>query len=310
MMLRLLTLLSYLPYWVLHGLGDVLAFFADRVFGYRKAIIRGNIARSFPDATPSELRKIERDYYRHFGAITVESVKHFSVSEEEALSRMEYRKTDVFDELHKSGRSVLIAGGHMNNWELYALTANQSIPHDVMAIYKRLSNPEMDKAMKDSRERFGLTMVRTIDSQAWMDANAIESNAPKAIVMGFDQSPADPKKSWWNIFLNQETAWYFGLEKWARQYDLPVVFGHIEKVGKGRYRTVYELITDAPNTLPEGAILERCIRVLEKDIQSQPDQWLWSHKRWKQTRASDQTLHRDIETAMHTSHSSKSTIDA
>jgi KDO2-lipid IV(A) lauroyltransferase len=218
------------------------------------------------------------------------------VSESDAMSRMEYVHADAFDPFHAAGRSVLIAGGHMNNWELYALTANQSVPHDVMAVYKRLSNLEMDVAMRESRERFGLTMVRTIESVEWMESH-MGKGRPKAIVMGFDQSPADPAKSWWNVFLHQETAWYFGLEKWARQYDLPVIFGHIQKIGRGRYRTVYEVVTDAPRTLPEGVILERCIRLLEQDVKSNPEQWLWSHKRWKHQRGEGQILHETIDSA-------------
>ena len=296
MMLRFLLLLSRLPYGMLHALGEVLAFLAHRVFGYRKAVIRGNISRSFPGASVTDTQRIERLYYRHFGAITVESVKHFTVSESDAMSRMEYVHADVFDPFHDAGRSVLIAGGHMNNWELYALTAHQSVPHDVMAVYKKLSNLEMDVAMRKSRERFGLEMVRTIDSAAWMREH-MGKNRPKAIVMGFDQSPADPAKSWWNVFLHQETAWYFGLEKWARQYDLPVIFGHIQKTGRGRYRTVYEVVTDAPRTLPEGAILERCIRLLEQDVKSNPEQWLWSHKRWKHRRGEGQVLHENIDSS-------------
>lgn len=305
MMLRLMILFSRLPYGVLHAVGDVLAVLAHRLFGYRKAVVRANISRSFPDATPQRLRQIERLYYRHFGAITMESIKHFTVSENEAMSRMKFEQTEVFDSFYQAGRSVLIAGGHMNNWELYALTANQSIPHDVMAVYKKLSNPEIDLAMKESRERFGLKMVRTIDSKAWMEEHMGDAHPPKAIVMGFDQSPADPKKSWWNVFLHQETAWYFGLEKWAREYDLPVVFGHIQKLGKGQYRTVYEVVAESPNSLPEGAILQRCIRLLEKDIQDHPEQWLWSHKRWKHPRGGQQTLHGDVESAAIHSHHSK-----
>ena len=295
MMLRMMLLLSRLPYGTLHAKGDLLAVLAQRVFGYRRVVIRGNIGRSFPEASTSERRKIERQYYRHFGAITVESIKHFTVSEKEAMSRMDYAEAELFDAFYAAGRSVLIAGGHMNNWELYALTANQSIPHEVMAVYKKLSNVEMDLAMRESRERFGLKMVRTVDSKTWMESHIGEGKTPKAVVMGFDQSPADPQKSWWNVFLNQETAWYFGLEKWAREYDLPVVFGHIQKTGKGRYRTVYEVVTDAPRTLPEGAILERCIRLLEKDIQLHPEQWLWSHKRWKHPRGEGQPLHQNVE---------------
>ena len=51
-----------------------------------------------------------------------------------------------------------------------------------------------------------------------------------------------------------------------------------------RYETHYELVTDAPTALPEGAILQRCIDLLEADIRETPHQWLWSHKRWKHAR--------------------------
>ena len=119
------------------------------------------------------------------------------------------------------------------------------------------------------------------------------------VVMGFDQSPADPVKSWWNTFLHQETAWYFGLEKWARMYDLPVIYGHIKKLKRGRYETHYELVTDAPNALPEGAILQRCIDLLEADIRETPHQWLGSHKRWKHARPESMPLNPRPEIEIH-----------
>ena len=289
MTLLFLRLFSRLPFGVLHAISGLVARLASDVLGYRRPVIRGNIERSFPGRSGAEHRQIERQYYRHFADITLESIKNFSISDAEARSRMGHAHVDVFEPFFQAGRSVLIAGGHFNNWELYAMTANQNVPHDVMAVYKRLSNSTMDEAVRESRQRFGLEMVRTVDSQAWMDAH-IRGARPKAVVMGFDQSPADPLKSWWNDFLHQETAWYFGLEKWARMYDLPVIYGHIKKLKRGRYETHYELVTDAPNALPEGAILQRCIDLLEADIRETPHQWLWSHKRWKHVRPESMPL--------------------
>jgi KDO2-lipid IV(A) lauroyltransferase len=156
-----------------------------------------------------------------------------------------------------------------------------------MAIYKRLSNPKMDEAMRASRERFGLKMVPTREAKAWVAEHVAD---PIAVVMGFDQSPADPAKSWWTSFLNQETAWYYGLEQFARQHDMPVIFGHIRKLKRGWYETEYELVADNPRELPEGDILRRCIDLLEKDIEAAPTEWLWSHKRWKHKRPADQPL--------------------
>lgn len=289
MTLFFLRLFSRLPYAVLHGMSSVLAVVAAHVLGYRRKVIRGNIERSFPELSQAAHRRIEGLYYRHFADITLESIKNFTIGDAHARSRMEHRGVEVFEPFKEAGRSVLIAGGHFNNWELYAMTANQNVPHDVMAVYKRLSNPTMDEAVRSSRQRFGLEMVRTVDAQAWMDVHA-QGDRPKAVVMGFDQSPADPKKSWWNTFLNQETAWYFGLEKWARMYNLPVIYGHLRKVKRGVYVTEYELVTDAPLSLPEGAVLQRCIELLEKDIRETPHQWLWSHKRWKHARPESMPL--------------------
>ena len=289
MTLFFLRLFSRLPFGVLHAISGLVARLASDVVGYRRPVIRGNIERSFPERSKAEHRQIERLYYRHFADITLESIKNFSISDADARSRMGHERVEVFEPFFEAGRSVLIAGGHFNNWELYAMTANQNVPHDVMAVYKRLSNKTMDEAVRKSRQRFGLEMVRTVDSQAWMDEH-VSGYRPKAVVMGFDQSPADPIKSWWNAFLHQETAWYFGLEKWARMYDLPVIYGHIKKLKRGRYETHYELVTDAPNSLPEGAILQRCIDLLEADIRETPHQWLWSHKRWKHARPESMLL--------------------
>lgn len=283
MKLKVLLWLSRLSYAQLHSLSSVLAFLARRVLKYRLNVIRGNLERSFPDQKKEWHRKIEKEYYGHFADITVESIKHFSIDNKLAMSRMRHVNVEVFEPFFKSGRSVLIAGGHLNNWELYAVTANQNVPHDVMAVYKKLSDPVMDEAVRTSRQRFGLEMVRTVDAQSWMKKHAL-GDSPKAVVMGFDQSPANPKKAWWTQFLNQETAWYYGLEKWAHQYDLPVIYGHIYKDSRGQYTTRYELVCDDPAKLEPGVVLNRCVTLLEQDIRNHPGHWLWSHKRWKHSR--------------------------
>lgn len=293
MTILILRTFSRLPYLALHGAAKGLAWFARVVLGYRKKVIQQNLKNSFPDANAQWLKKVERRYYGHFADITVESIKHFTITDAMARSRMKHRNVELFERYFDEGRSVLIAGGHLNNWELYAMSANQSLPHDVMAVYKKLSEEKMDDAVRESRERFGLKMVRTIEAQEWMEQN-IFSQPPKAVVMGFDQSPADPKKSYWTPFLNQETAWYFGLEKWSREFNLPVIYGHIYKLRKGHYETTYELVIDDPKSAEKGEILKRCINLLEQDIRKYPSQWLWSHKRWKHQRPSDMPLNEVI----------------
>ena len=277
--------LSRFPYAFLYGAASMLSLVAMRGLGYRRAVIRGNLRRSFPDWSEAQLLQVERAFGQHFADLVVEVIKHFTVKESEVAQRMRYSGTEVLDALHDAGRHVVIAGGHMNNWELYAVTADRPLKHQVTAIYKRLSDAHMDRVMRQSRERFGLKMIPTIEAKAWGAVNLGPDAEPKqAVVFGFDQSPADPNKSWWTPFLNQETAWYWGLEQFAREHDMPVVFGHIHKVSRGHCACQYELVTDAPRSLQEGDILRRCIDLLEADIRREPAHWLWTHKRWKHRR--------------------------
>ena len=51
-----------LPMPVLHALARVLALLAFRVFPYRPAVVRANLASAFPDCDAAALRRITRDY--------------------------------------------------------------------------------------------------------------------------------------------------------------------------------------------------------------------------------------------------------
>jgi KDO2-lipid IV(A) lauroyltransferase len=111
-----------------------------------------------------------------------------------------------------------------------------------------------------------------------------EGTQAKAIVFGSDQNPANPKRAHWVNFLNQDTGVLFGVERYAKEYNWPVVFVSISKVKRGHYEVEYSLITDSPTEQPHGKITEDFTKRLEQDIINQPQYWLWSHKRWKHKR--------------------------
>ena len=46
----------------------------------------------------------------------------------------------------------------------------------------------------------------------------------------------------------------------------------------------YVLITDRPNSIPEGAITQQFFSMLEESIRDHPEFYLWTHNRWKRTK--------------------------
>jgi KDO2-lipid IV(A) lauroyltransferase len=82
-------------------------------------------------------------------------------------------------------------------------------------------------------------------------------------------------------FLNQDTVVLTGVERYARQYNFPVIYGKITREKRGHYKIEYELISDTPQQTREGEITEAIMRVNESLILDAPEFYLWTHRRWK-----------------------------
>ncbi len=276
--------ISLLPFPVLYFISDGLYVLIYHVFGYRKKVVLTNLRNSFPQKSEEEIKQISKKFYRHFCDLVVESLKIFTISPEEVKKRMVIRNPEVPDKYFEQGRSVILAGGHYNNWELFAVAVDDLIKHQSVALYLPLNNKYFDNLMKKTRGRYGLIMISTKKIKEFFDTN---KNNLTGIIFAMDQSPGNPAKSYWTTFLNQDTGVLFGPEKYAKSNNMPVVFGNIYKKKRGYYEVVFVDITDKPLETKHGEITEKLIRLIEKDIIAQPEYWLWTHRRWKHKRPTE-----------------------
>lgn len=274
--------LSYLPFRVLYILSDIMYLMLYRLVGYRKKVVHNNLINSFPEKSAGEILKIESDFYRHLCDLIVESLKTFTISEKESQKRLTVRNPEVTDRFFNEGKSIVGVGGHNGNWELYAVVCAKQIKHRVVALYTPLNNKFFDKVLRESRSRFGLNMIPTSSAKEALPKDM--SGQPAMVIFGMDQCPRKTQKAYWMNFLNQETAVQFGAEKYARDHNLPVVFGNIHKIKRGYYEVEYFVVCEDPAKMETGEITESFTRMLERIIIEKPQYWLWSHKRWKYRR--------------------------
>lgn len=280
--------LSKLPLSALYKLSDFMYLVLYRGLGYRTKVVFGNLRNSFPEKSEVEIKAIGDEFYRFFCDQLVETIRLFSMSKEELYERCKMKDIELFHRHFAEGRSVIIAGGHYNNWELVAMGLCAQVPHEGVALYHPLKNQFFNQKLQDSRSRFGLEMVPTRDSRTFFADN---KERLIATVFGTDQAPSNPRNAYWTIFLNQETPVFWGSERYAKEYDWPVVFIKVNRVGRG-YFTVETLdVSSDPRSTAEGEITETHTRILEKIIREKPDYWLWTHRRWKRTRPEDVPLH-------------------
>ncbi|MGB1242309.1 MAG: lysophospholipid acyltransferase family protein [Chitinophagales bacterium] len=274
--------LSLLPIGVLLRISDFMYLILYYVVGYRKKVVFANLQNSFPNKSLKEIKIIQKQFYQHLCDLVVESIRIFSISKEEIIKRCKVVNPEIFDEYYQRGQSILVTAGHYNNWEMMAVGCNPQIPHQMMGIYSSLSNPFFDKKMKDSRAKFGIDLVAKKEVKAYFADNA---SRPTASFFGTDQSPPSGKRAHWMEFLNQDTAVLFGTEKYAKEYNCPVLFGYIKKVKRGYYEMEYVTVEDEPLQTAKGEITEKHTRLLEEEIKNLPQYWLWTHKRWKRKRS-------------------------
>jgi KDO2-lipid IV(A) lauroyltransferase len=272
---------SILPYSVLYGLSDGLYYLIYYIIGYRKNVVMQNIRNSFPEKSDEEHKVIGQKFYRHFCDLIVESVKVFTISEKEVQKRMVVENAALLEHYFNQQRSVIIAGGHFNNWELFAVAIAASIKHKAIALYKPLSNEFFDRKMRETRSKYGLHMISTkIVKQIFEE----ERSRLTATIFGTDQSPSHPDTCHWMKFLNQDTGVMYGAERYAKAYNYPVVFCGIYKKKRGFYSFRFLPCSEEPVQTGTGEITEKITRMLEEDILKQPEYWLWTHKRWKHKR--------------------------
>ncbi|MBL7861186.1 MAG: lysophospholipid acyltransferase family protein [Cyclobacteriaceae bacterium] len=277
--------ISRLPFRVLYVISDCLYFILYKALGYRKSVVIRNITNSFPHKSNEEHIQLMSDFYRHLCDLTVENIKVFTISEKELSLHFKFINPEFIDRYYDQGRSVIMALGHLNNWELTAVSIAKSIKHQPIALYRPFTNKFFDAKMRESRSRYGLKMIPT--RQTWEEFN--KGEGLRAIVFAFDQSPVNPKKCYWGTFLNQDTAMNFGVEKYSKAYNYPVIYGRINKVKRGHYTYEFTEVIEAPQS-EYGYITQRVNDLLEQDILKTPQYWLWSHKRWKYKRPVDQVL--------------------
>lgn len=276
-----LRLLSKLPLELLYRLSDLLFPLLYSIARYRRKVVRGNLLRSFPEKTLPEIRKIEREFYRYFCDVMMETVRQLSITEEEMRRRMVFSNEDLMMEQLRMGKSAMLMTGHYCNWE-WALSVSYYTPQGaaVYPVYQHLNNPEFNEYMLQIRGHLGGHCVEKDDL-----VRRIYTLRKEGLVGIFgmisDQSPMKKFIRYRMEFLNQDTPVFLGTEQLARKYDYPVFYLDIRRIKRGYYTCEVVPVSLEPSLTAEHEITNRFMKLLETSIRRQPGFWLWSHNRWK-----------------------------
>ncbi|MEO6489617.1 MAG: lipid A biosynthesis acyltransferase [Ferruginibacter sp.] len=273
----LLYIISLLPFPVLYLISDFAYFVIYRLIGYRKSIVLYNLSIAFPERSLDDRKKIAKQFYKNLVDTFIETIKLLSISEKE-FNKRSVVYLDEINALAAKGVNIQFMGGHQMNWEYVNWGVSKKLSIPFVGIYMKIENKALDKIFYRQREKFGTVLV---GAHEFRDRRHDVFNRQYSIGLAADQNPGGPTRVYWLYFFNKATPFVTGPDKGARRNGSAIVFVKFIKVKRGYYEFRPGILTEDASTLKEGEVTLLYRDFLEETIREHPDNYLWSHRRWK-----------------------------
>tara|TARA_B100000780_G_scaffold117312_1_gene82315 strand:+ start:3146 stop:4006 length:861 start_codon:yes stop_codon:yes gene_type:complete len=241
-----------------------------------KNLIKSNILKALPNSSENKVNEISKMMWNNYGRILAEYmfIKKFRMSA--VKSTIEIIGQEKLDAIKESNEPVIFISGHFNNFELMAMHLEKS-GVNLAAIYRPLNNKFLNFIMERIRKKYicknqikkgisGTKQLLTFFKKKTSIALMIDQRVSQGVLSKFFQH---------NAFTTTIPA------QFAKKFKCKIVPVYIERVHGINFKlTIHDPIKYSNNESVESITLSLNI-LLEKMILKNPEQWIWSHNRWK-----------------------------
>ena len=238
-----------------------------------KKIINENILKAFPNLKKNEINKISKTMWENYGRILSE---YIFLNEFRLKDKVEIKGQEILDRIKKDNERVIFVSGHFNNFELMAMHIEKS-GIDLAAIYRPLNNKFLNYFMEKIRKKY---ICKNQIKKGSSGTRQLLSLFKKgySIALMIDQRVSEGIKS---RFFNHDAFTTTIPAQFVKKFQCKIVPIYIERVDSIKFRlTVNSPINFSQNEKIDSITL-KLNSLLEGMILKNPEQWIWSHNRWK-----------------------------
>ena len=272
--------LARLPAPLALGIGRRLGDLTALALPSRRKGALANVALAFPDLPDTERRRLARRSWQHLGMTVVELARLLGRPIEATLDELAFDGLEhLRGTMSEHGRALVLTA-HLGNWE-YLSGAARLAGYPLSVVVRPLDSPALDVLAAAMRRKTGAALI---DKRGALRPvlEALRRGGLVGILL--DQNAAR-RESVFVPFFGRAASTSRSLALLSVRTGAPVLPIFIHREGPGRHRVVVEppLPRPAAND-PEQAVVEltaRCTQTIEAAIRSTPEQWLWSHDRWR-----------------------------
>ena len=241
-----------------------------------KKVIEKNISFAFPKEDKKVKKIIINNMWKSYGKILAEYVfiKYFRKEVSEKF--LEIKGQEILEEIKLSRKPVIFISGHFDNFELMAMHIEKS-GVDLAVIYRPLNNNFLNPLMENIRKKYicrkqikkGISGTKEI-------LKYFKSGTSVALMI--DQRVSEGIKS---LLFEKEAFTTTIPGQFVKKFNCKIVPIYIER--KKDEKFLLEIMR--PISFNDDQTIENITfklnQLLEEMIIRNPNQWIWSHNRWK-----------------------------
>ena len=241
-----------------------------------KELIKSNILKALPNLKHNEIKKISNQMWNNYGRILAEYVFIKNFRKFKQKNNIEIRGQEILERIKKTNEPVIFVSGHFNNFELMAMHIERS-GIELAAIYRPLNNKFLNYIMENIRKKY---ICKNQIEKGISGTKKLLSffKSGSSIALMIDQRVSEGIKT--NFFKHKAFTTTIPAQ-FVKKFDCKVVPIYIERIRANDFKlTIYSPIEYSKSDTIETITLS-LNGLLEKMILKNPEQWIWSHNRWK-----------------------------
>ena len=271
----LLVIFKILGFKLASSIGGLIGRSIGPLFRSKKKIL-SNISKALPEIGEKKTELIVKKMWENYGRILAEYmfIKNFRNSKYKKFLTIEGQ--EILNEIKDSKEPVVFISGHFNNFELMAMQVEKS-GINLTAIYRPLNNIFLNKIMEKIRTKYICRkQIKKGGSGTRELLESFKNNYSIAIMI--DQRVSESIKV---DFFNQKASTTTIPAQLVKKFGSKIVPIYIERINGVYFKMTVSrpIIFEKESTIEE--ITLKLNKWLEKMILINPDQWIWSHDRWK-----------------------------
>lgn len=266
-------LLRRVPYRRRIALGGwIVAHVLGPLIGYRKRV-RRNLAKVYSEMPPADRRRLITRVLDSMGRTVTELLSPDDFPQIAVAAPVTGPGVTALREARDAGRPVVLVSGHFGNYDVWRGGLIRK-GYDIGGLYRPMNMAAFDEFYVDSITRIGAPlfprgrrgmaqMVRHLRGGGMLGL-LVDQHMGRGEVMDFLGHPA---------------ATALSAAELALKYDALLVPLYAVRRPDGIH---FDITVEAPIPHSDALTMMRAVNAsLEAQVRAHPEQWLWTHRRWK-----------------------------